>query len=181
MSSMISQEQSSHIEQGFVKILLQSVGCLRAPELEKVIADMLGIPEYESCEIHAIKCGADCNACKWKKSEADKYEQIKQVSDFFRAAYLLSTKACKSDELKLLNESNGKRRSRRLAKGKAGSKNENPLEAVLQMVSDGSYSLDADVQRQPLQLILDSDAQVIFKLSIGLHSSHLLLLIYVCD
>ncbi|CAM6096994.1 unnamed protein product [Calypogeia fissa] len=162
MTSMITQEQSSNMDQNFVRILLQAVGCLRAPELEKVIAKMLGFRDYRSCDNHLDERGADCNACRSMKSEAEIYKQIKQVSNLFRAAYLLSTKASKSDELNcLLDENNGKRRSRRLAKGKAGSTNQNPLEAVLPVVSDGSYILDAQVQRQPLQLILDSDAQAL--------------------
>jgi hypothetical protein len=58
-------------------------------------------------------------------------------------------------------ENNGKRRSRRQAKGKVHVENQNALDVLLQMVSAGLYSLDTHVKRQPLQLILDSDSQLL--------------------
>ncbi|KAG6557376.1 hypothetical protein Mapa_001306 [Marchantia paleacea] len=145
-----------------IRSLLKGVGSFTDLELRRAIGKVLGWNDYCYCDTRDADGETECKKCGFETLEPVKDENLQKVTRLFRAAFYYLYCTSETDLMKVLGgEIGGKLTSRKQPRGQTGRKKKSTTEIIPDVVVENLKTSDVPVKRQPLQLILDSDAQAL--------------------
>ncbi|KAL2635365.1 hypothetical protein R1flu_006844 [Riccia fluitans] len=146
------------VNYNFVRSLLRGVDSYTDPQLQDAIVQILG---WNNC--YSVTPDADTESRVESSSVAPaSIEGLKKLTGAFRAAFNGLYRTCEDCTKKSIGEeSSGKRIARKQPRSQPGRKKKISAEVIPGICAENHKFSDAPVKRQPLQLILDSDAQAL--------------------
>ncbi|BFI30035.1 separase [Marchantia polymorpha subsp. ruderalis] len=162
IASTKRQAGVKNLNHSLIRSLLKGVGSFTDLELRTAIGKVLGWNDYCYCDTPDANNETVCKNCGSETLEPVKNENLLKVTRLFRAAFYNLYCTSETDVMKVLGgESGGKLTSRKQPKGQTGRKKKSTTEIIPDVVVEDMKTSDVPVKRQPLQLILDSDAQAL--------------------